>query len=357
METILELRRITKKFASSGSEALRDIDLDVYSGEMLGLIGESGSGKTTLLRLIAGLESPTRGTIKLKDRLIVGDNTFVPPEKREIGMVFQEYALFPHMTVEQNVIYGLHKMEKAAARKRMFEVLEWVNLAELSNRYAHELSGGQQQRAALARALAPSPSIILLDEPFSNLDGVLKDQMREELHTILKTSGTTAIFVTHDTLDALSVADRLALLKDGRLQQTGNPKELYERPGNLYTASFLGKINQVRGRCTHSGIVSDFGTFPVCQGLREGKEVLIAIRPENISLQSRICTDLKGEIIHTSFQGDHLLVHLKPLVGESQNRIIFKMPSAYRINIGEVVGFKIETENLIVFDSNPGPGN
>ncbi len=351
METILELRGITKKFASSGSEALRDIDLDVYSGEMLGLIGESGSGKTTLLRLIAGLESPTKGVIKLKDRIIVGDNTFVPPEKREIGMVFQEYALFPHMTVEQNVSYGLHKMDKISARKRMFEVLEWVSMADLSSRYAHELSGGQQQRAALARALAPSPSIILLDEPFSNLDGLLKDQMREELQTILKASGTTAIFVTHDTLDALSVADRLALLKDGQLQQIGNPKELYEKPGNLYTATFLGKINQIKGRCTHSGIVSDFGTFPVCRGLKEGKEVLIAIRPENISLQSRICTDLKGEVIHTSFLGDHLLVHLKPLVGDHQHRLIFKMPSAYRIKLGEVVGFKIETENLIIFDS------
>ena len=350
MDPILELRKITKKFASSGSEALKNIDLDVYKGEMLALIGESGSGKTTLLRLIAGLESPTKGTIKLKHRLIVGDNIFVPPEKREIGMVFQEYALFPHMTVEQNVSYGLHKLDKPAARKRMFEVLEWVNMADLANRYAHELSGGQQQRAALARALAPSPSIILLDEPFSNLDGVLKDQMREELHTILKASDTTAVFVTHDTLDALSVADRLALLKDGQLQQTGNPKDLYENPGNLYTAAFLGKINQVKGRCTHSGIVSDFGTFPICKGLKEGKEVLIAIRPENISLQSRICTDLKGEVIHTSYQGDHMLVHLKPLIGNNQHRIIFKMPSAYKIKLGEVVGFKIETENLIVFD-------
>lgn len=349
MEKILEIRGLTKRFSNNDGEALKEVDLDVYRGEMLALIGESGSGKTTLLRLIAGLESPTSGTVKLNGKVIVGKHIFVPPEKREIGMVFQEYALFPHMTVEQNVSYGLHKMDKAKARQRLFEVLEWVNLANLSNRYSHELSGGQQQRAALARALAPNPTIILLDEPFSHLDGVLKDQMREELRTILKNSGTTALFVTHDTMDALSVSDRIALLKQGQLQQIGKPRELYEQPTNIYTAGFLGKINLIKGYCSKNGILTDFGTFPFGPGIKEGEEVLLSIRPEHINLQNSHDAELKGVLFHTSFQGDHQIVHLRPSVRDSKLRIILKLPATYEINLGEVVGFNIDPSQIGVF--------
>nr|MBS0037977.1 ABC transporter ATP-binding protein [Saprospiraceae bacterium] len=349
MEPILKIRNITKKFSNQSGEALKDISLDVFKGEMLALIGESGSGKTTLLRLIAGLESPTRGTIELNGRQVVGDNTFIPPEKRKIGMVFQEYALFPHMNVEQNINYGLHQMDKASARKRLFEVLEWVNMADLANRYSHELSGGQQQRAALARALAPSPSILLLDEPFSHLDGVLKDQMREELHTILKNSGTTALFVTHDTMDALSVSDRIALLQEGVLQQVGKPRDLYEKPTNLYTAGFLGKINHIRGYCTKTGILTDFGTFPVKRNFLEGEEVLITIRPEHIQLADKDRSELKGVLYHSSYQGDHLLVHLRPSVSKSRHSIILKLPASNKVKIGDVVGFKVNPDFTNVF--------
>ena len=349
MEPILKIKNITKRFSNDLGEALKDINLDVLKGEMLALIGESGSGKTTLLRLIAGLESPTRGTIELNGRMVVGDNIFIPPEKRKIGMVFQEYAIFPHMTVEQNINYGLHSMDKPAARKRLFEVLEWVNMAELANRYSHELSGGQQQRAALARALAPNPSIILLDEPFSHLDGVLKDQMREELRSILKNSGTTALFVTHDTMDALSVSDRIALLQEGRLQQIGTPRDLYDKPTNLYTAGFLGKINRIHGYSTTEGILTDFGTFPLNEKIAEGKEVLITIRPEHIQLGSTASSPLKGVLFHSSYQGDHLLVHLRPSVSKSPHRIILKLPASHRVNLGDVVGFKIDVHFANIF--------
>ena len=352
MEPILEIKNITKRFSSSDGEALKDINLDVEKGEMLALIGESGSGKTTLLRLIAGLESPSSGSIYLNKKMVVGPHTFVPPEKRQIGMVFQEYALFPHMTVEKNISYGLHKMDSKAGRKRLFEVLEWVNMADLANRYAHELSGGQQQRAALARALAPNPSIILLDEPFSHLDGVLKDQMREELRTILKKSGTTAVFVTHDTMDALSVSDRIALLQKGELQQIGQPRDLYENPSNLYTAGFLGKINLIRGYCSGDGILTDFGTFPLRKTEMDGDEVIVTIRPEHVKLGICPDSDLKGVLFHASYQGDHQLVHLRPSVSKSQLRIILKMPSTYKFNMGEVVGFRIDPRQTSVFPAN-----
>ncbi|TVR84497.1 MAG: ABC transporter ATP-binding protein [Saprospirales bacterium] len=352
MEAILEIKHLTKTFSRADGEALKDISLEVERGEMLGLIGESGSGKTTLLRLIAGLESPTSGSIYLNGKKIVGQHTFVPPEKREIGMVFQEYALFPHMTIEKNISYGLHKMDPAKARKRLFEVLEWVNMAELASRYSHELSGGQQQRAALARALAPNPSIILLDEPFSHLDGVLKDQMREELRTILKTSGTTALFVTHDTMDALSVSDRIALLQKGMLQQVGEPRELYEKPNNLYTANFLGKVNLIRGYCSSNGILTDFGTFPPSSKFEDGEEVILSVRPEHVRLGICPDSDLKGVLFHSSYQGDHQLVHLRPSVKNSRMRIILKMPSTYMVNIGEVVGFRVEASSINLFPAN-----
>ncbi len=352
MKPILEIDNVTKRFRSSGGEALKNITLDVEEGELLALIGESGSGKTTLLRLIAGLESPSSGSIRLRGEMIVGPHTFVPPEKRKIGMVFQEYALFPHMTVEKNISYGLHKMEAAAGRKRMLEVLKWVSMSDLANRYAHELSGGQQQRAALARALAPNPGIILLDEPFSHLDGVLKDQMREELRTILKKSGTTAVFVTHDTMDALSVSDRIALLQDGELQQIGKPRDLYEKPSNLYTAGFLGKINLVRGYCTPEGILTDFGNFPVKNQGMEGQEVILTIRPEHVKPGVCPTTDLKGVLFHTSYQGDHQLVHLRPSVRSSPSRIIIKTPSTFDFANGEVVKFRVDTNFINIFPAN-----
>ena len=211
---ILSLKSVTKKF-SAKAVAIRNIDLQVAQGELLALTGESGCGKTTLLRLIAGLESPDHGTIEIDNTLVAGPHTMVPPQQRPVGLVFQDYALFPHMTVLQNVLFGLKSYPIKQAKERSKEMLDLVNLPGLEKRYPHELSGGQQQRVAIARSLAPKPKLLLLDEPFSNLDTLLRDQVRQELLMILRKAGTTVILVTHDVQDALSMADSIAVLRNG----------------------------------------------------------------------------------------------------------------------------------------------
>ena len=241
---ILTLESITKGYTSH-SVAVENVHLKVQEGELLALTGESGCGKTTILRLIAGLEQPEQGTIKIEGQLVSSDSKVVPPQQRAVGLVFQDYALFPHMTVSQNIAFGLRKWRKSDSEKRIRQLLQLVNLEGLEHRFPHQLSGGQQQRVAIARALAPRPKILLLDEPFSNLDTVLKDQVRWELSDILRRSGTTVILVTHDIDDALSMANRIAVLRNGKLLQVDTPTKLYHQPVNQYTASFFGKVNMV----------------------------------------------------------------------------------------------------------------
>ncbi|VEF46442.1 iron (III) ABC transporter ATP-binding protein [Bacillus freudenreichii] len=206
--------------------ALDGFSMTIEKGEVVSILGPSGSGKSTLLRLFAGLEIPCEGTFKIEDRVIFNDHSFVQPEKRGIGMVFQDYALFPHMTVAENVAFGLKDMKRSEKKARVKEVLEIVELGEFEHRYPHQLSGGQQQRVAIARAIAPNPSLILLDEPFSNLDAELQVKIRKDLRAILKDQGITAVFVTHDENDALAIADRIVKLKDGKIDSVGRPCDL-----------------------------------------------------------------------------------------------------------------------------------
>jgi ABC-type Fe3+/spermidine/putrescine transport system ATPase subunit len=224
---------------------IEGFELCVNEGEFVALLGRSGSGKTTLLRLIAGFERPTQGTIEIAGRLVAGNGVFIPPEKRRVGMVFQDYALFPHLTVLENIRYGLRD---AGADKRAQEVLELVGLDGLADRMPGELSGGQQQRVALARALAPEPPVLLLDEPLSNLDAALRERTRAELRALLKEVGITAVFVTHDQEEAFHLSDRIAILDRGRLQQVGTPEELYHQPVNAFVAAFVGQANFLEGR-------------------------------------------------------------------------------------------------------------
>ena len=204
--------------------AVNDITLCLEKGQILTLLGPSGCGKTTLLRLIAGFETPTSGTIQIAGKRVAGEGTLVAPEKRQVGMVFQDYALFPHLTVEKNIAFGLKKLSGDERRRRIEEVIQITGLNGLEKRYPHELSGGQQQRVALARTLAPRPVVILLDEPFSNLDAALRTQMRKEIPRILRESGSTAIFVTHDQKDALTISDKIAILNEGVVQQIATPR-------------------------------------------------------------------------------------------------------------------------------------
>jgi iron(III) transport system ATP-binding protein len=235
------LKNVSKTYRGSSKPAVDAVSLQVEAGEIVALIGESGCGKTTLLRLLAGLERPDTGEIHIGGQLVSGAGRFVAPENRKTGMVFQDYALFPHLNVRKNILYGLR--DKGQAESRLQELLALTGLEGLDARFPHELSGGQQQRVALARALAPSPSLMLLDEPFSNLDELLKSGVRREVKKILKKARMSSLLVTHDIHDAMSVADRAVVLKDGRLQQAGTPKNLYEQPANRYVAEFFGKVN------------------------------------------------------------------------------------------------------------------
>ncbi|MFQ5781315.1 MAG: ABC transporter ATP-binding protein, partial [Nitrospiria bacterium] len=279
--TIIELVNVTKRFAVAGSPAVTDISFEIEKGEVLALLGPSGSGKTTILRLIAGFEAPDRGRIFLGGRDVSGLDHYVPPEKRGVGMVFQDYALFPHLTVEGNVTFGLGHLSRLDQVKKGRDVLELVGLSSLRDRYPHELSGGQQQRVALARALTPDPIVILLDEPFSNLDPDMRSQMQGEVSMILKRTGSTAILVTHDHEEAFAMANRVALLNEGHLEQHDTPEAVYHTPLTPFVADFVGQADFIPGRVQADSILTEIGIFPSRSEFPSGMEVMVMIRPDD----------------------------------------------------------------------------
>ncbi len=224
----VDICELSFKYKNSKSLTINNFSFSINKGDIVAILGESGSGKSTILRLICGLESPIRGSIKIDNTTIVDDNTFILPEKRGIGMVFQDYALFPHMTTAQNIRFGMKNMDNSEKDKRLKQVLDLVSLQQYENRYPYELSGGQQQRVALARALAPEPKLILLDEPFSNLDANLRLKIREQLKNIIKSTGTTSIFVTHDIEDARNIADKIIVLNEGVVVKSGTPADIFD---------------------------------------------------------------------------------------------------------------------------------
>lgn len=229
---ILQLKKITKTFSKGKVKALNEISFSLSKGKILAVVGESGSGKTTLIRIITGLETQDYGSVAFKNNVLSSNTIFIKPEKRNIGMVFQEYALFPHFTVFDNIAFGISKNRK----ERVTEVLDLVALKGFDKRFPHELSGGQQQRVALARALAPKPELLILDEPFSNLDVILRQQLRSDIKEILKKTNTTAIFVTHDIKDALKISDEILVLQKGNLLQQGNTDEVFKNPNREYVS-------------------------------------------------------------------------------------------------------------------------
>jgi iron(III) transport system ATP-binding protein len=261
--------------------AVKDLDLEVRRGGILALLGPSGCGKTTTLRLIAGFEAPDSGKVEVGGRTVAGPQANVPPEKRRVGMVFQDYALFPHLSVEQNVAYGLPSGKKR--KGRVEEVLALTHLEGLGDRMPHELSGGQQQRVALARALAPEPAVVLLDEPFSNLDASLRVRVRSEMREILRDAGATAVFVTHDQEEALSLADEVAVIMRGTVVQSAPPETLYHRPATREVASFVGEANFLPGNAQNDQVSCALGDIPIV-GSGEG-EVDVMLRPEALVLR------------------------------------------------------------------------
>jgi len=242
---LLAIKSLSKSFTGQSVPAVDNVSLSVAEGDFSALVGESGSGKTTLLRMVAGLEMPDAGGISIAGTKVFGEGSVVPPEKRGIGFVFQSHALFPHLTVTKNVSFGLRSLATKARRERVAEMLTLAGMTDYSERYPHELSGGQRQRIALARALAPRPPLVLLDEPFSNLDVTLRSRMRDEVRAMLEKASATVLFVTHDVDDALAMADRIAVMKGGQLVQEGTAREIYEAPGSHDVAEFFGTCNVV----------------------------------------------------------------------------------------------------------------
>jgi len=289
---MLTLDGVTKRYGPE--TAVDGIDLTVRDGELLTLLGPSGCGKTTTLRMIAGLAMPTGGRVRVGDETVAADGDGVPPEQRDVGMVFQEFALFPHLTVAENVGFGLDDWDADERERRVAELLDLVGLSEFADRSPENLSGGQRQRVALARSLAPEPEVLLLDEPFANLDIRLRERMREEVRRIIKETNVTAVSVTHDQEEALSISDRVAVMNDGQIEQVGRPESVFEHPKSRFVADFLGQASFLTGRLAENHIDTGLGTLSadLLQGLSseyDGARIDVLVRPDD--LRATPCDD------------------------------------------------------------------
>ncbi len=327
--------------------AVRDLDLRVADGEFLTLLGPSGCGKTTTLRMIAGFIAPTTGTIRVGDRVVSeGGRIVVPPEKRELGMVFQSYAVWPHMTVLENVAYPLkvHGVGRDERRERATAVLAQVKLDGLEARYPHQLSGGQQQRVALGRALVTRPQALLLDEPLSNLDAKLREEMRVELKDLQRATGATIVFVTHDQIEAMTLSDRVVLMEAGAVRQIGTPRDLYERPADRFVASFVGAANLLPAtvRDSLADVAGVTGLrLAVPPGTPAG-DALVMIRPEHLRLIAP-GPQPRGRITRRLYEGDALISFLSVGTHELRAKVAADTPFAD----GDEVSFEIDHYHFV----------
>ena len=334
---------VTQRFGEV--TALSEVTLAVKPGEIVALLGHSGCGKSTLLRLAAGVERPSEGRVLLDGRDVSAPGRFVEPEERGVGLVFQDYALFPHLTVAENVRFGLRGLNHASTEATAMRALDRVGLAGLAGSYPHMLSGGEQQRVALARAVAPRPGVLLMDEPFSNLDRRLRDAVRDETAALLRETGATSIIVTHDPEDAMRIADRIVLMRAGRIVQSGTGEELYRRPAGLFAARFFCDFTEIAGRARGGQVDTPLGRFRA-PGLADGAEAVVCIRPHAVRIVPK-GYHLQGRIAARRFLGevDHALVAVEGL----------DVPLAVRLALpphlreGSDVGVDIAADEVLVF--------
>jgi len=312
-EPVLDLEGIEKYYGDT--RVIQDLDLTVYDGELLTLLGPSGCGKTTTLRLIAGLERINGGVVRLRGEQVADIDHSRAPEERDVGVVFQEFALFPHETAAENIGFGLKDRPERDREDRVEELLELVGLTEHRDQYPEELSGGQQQRVALARSLAPEPSVLLLDEPFSNLDVDLRVEMRQEVRRILKEAGVTAISVTHDQEEAMSISDRIAVMRSGRVEQVGTPEEVFQQPESRFVASFLGHASFLAGHVEGDTVETGLGPIPRDRihglaGAYDGSEIDVLVRPDDVRA-SPASGDGNGRVTNRRFLGPTVLYRVE----------------------------------------------
>jgi iron(III) transport system ATP-binding protein len=344
----VSLKGLTRRYGDVA--AVKDLSLEVKPGELVALLGPSGCGKTTTLRLVAGFLAPEAGEIWVGDRCLSSSATVVPPERRRMAMIFQSYALWPHMTVAQNVGYGLRFKRGLAAAARdgkVAEMLRVVQLAGYEARYPGELSGGQQQRVAVARALVVEPEILLLDEPLSNLDANLREEMRFEIRRLHEAFGITTLYVTHDQAEAMVISDRIAVLDRGRVAQVGTADEVFLRPRTRFVAEFIGKTNLVEGVAVAADTIA-VGSLRLrvaSTGLVSGARVAVSIRPHDIALASpgngaTGANALRGTVQRASFLGDSVDCQVR--VAESDVVLRVAAPAAHRVRPGEAVGLSID---------------
>ncbi|MBO9677338.1 MAG: ABC transporter ATP-binding protein [Acidovorax sp.] len=349
----LEVSQLEVRYAGRPQAAVQGVTLNLAAGEIGVLIGPSGCGKTTLLRAVAGLEPVSGGEIRLSGTAVSTAQGSVPPEERRIGMVFQDYALFPHLSVGRNVAFGIHQLPRAEQAARVAEVLRLVGLEGSESRYPHELSGGQQQRVALARALAPRPQLMLLDEPFSNLDVDLRERLAHEVRGILKAAGATALFVTHDQLEAFAIGDRIGVMEGGRLHQWDDAYALYHRPATRFVADFIGHgvfapatLVQREGNVvaqTPLGELTDLDECPLPSSY-PGGECDVLLRADDIVHDD--ASPVQAEILRKSFRGSEFLYTLRLAGGLT---VLAHVPSHHDHAVGEWVGIRPQVDHVVTF--------
>jgi iron(III) transport system ATP-binding protein len=327
---------------------VREISFALGRGRIGCLLGPSGCGKTTVLRCIAGFEAAQSGRILLNGRPVNADGVFVPPEERRVGMVFQEHALFPHLRLEENIAFGLRELPRSAREARVRELAELVGLATDLRKYPHELSGGQQQRVALARALAPRPELLLLDEPFSNLDVDLRERLSLEVRDIIKASGATAVLVTHDQQEAFAMADEIGVLHQGRIQQWAAAYDLYHRPANRFVADFVGQGVFLPARPVGTDRIEiELGVLQR-EGADSATHLEVLLRPDDVVHDDAAPT--RAEVLHKAFRGAEILYTLRL---ESGRKVLALVPSHHNHALGERIGIRLDVDHVVAFQPEP----